>query len=211
MDGEGGSGKSPRSLWGYHDRLKTLTINKSKTFKSLKIMSNQAIKPALPACLVVETLAKWIDKDQHKFKLRLTNTETKQSMDFDYSGGSMAFLPEKRKLPTANIRMFNETLERVRSVLLKKARRVMDDMPEKDAMKWANDNAFVDPCGVIHSLLFDSQAGQETFSNFCSNCGYEEDSRKALATWEKCVAISSDFNRVCRGMVPELETLLADY
>lgn len=39
---------------------------------------------------------------------------------------------------------------------------------------------------VILALLNDSQAGELSFEDFCSHCGYDTDSRRAYATWEVC-------------------------
>ena len=40
--------------------------------------------------------------------------------------------------------------------------------------------------GVMRSLLRDMDAGDKTFEEFCSDYGYDEDSRKAYALWEEC-------------------------
>jgi hypothetical protein len=39
---------------------------------------------------------------------------------------------------------------------------------------------------IISSLCLDAQSGEETFSDFCGNMGYSEDSRKALEVYLKC-------------------------
>lgn len=36
---------------------------------------------------------------------------------------------------------------------------------------------------VCHALAMDAQSGQESFAEFCASFGYDEDSRKAEATW----------------------------
>lgn len=40
---------------------------------------------------------------------------------------------------------------------------------------------------VLHSLLMDSSAADETFSVWCANYGYSDDSIKALETYQACV------------------------
>ena len=40
---------------------------------------------------------------------------------------------------------------------------------------------------VIYALLNDSQAGELSFEDFCSEFCYNPDSRRAFATWEECV------------------------
>lgn len=39
---------------------------------------------------------------------------------------------------------------------------------------------------VLDSLLSDSQAGQQTFEEFCSEFGYDSDSRKAERIYREC-------------------------
>jgi hypothetical protein len=39
---------------------------------------------------------------------------------------------------------------------------------------------------VLYCLLSDSQSGSQSFEDFCSDFGYDTDSRKAHATWETC-------------------------
>ena len=39
---------------------------------------------------------------------------------------------------------------------------------------------------VCYSLAMDAQAGRESFEDFCSSFGYDEDSRKAEMTWRAC-------------------------
>lgn len=40
--------------------------------------------------------------------------------------------------------------------------------------------------GVLHSIIMDSSASQQSFAEWCSDFGYETDSRKALSTYEAC-------------------------
>ena len=39
---------------------------------------------------------------------------------------------------------------------------------------------------VIYALLSDSYAGSISFEDFCSEFGYDTDSRRAYTTWERC-------------------------
>ena len=39
---------------------------------------------------------------------------------------------------------------------------------------------------ILYSVSLDSSALHETFSDWCANFGYDEDSRKALATYDAC-------------------------
>jgi len=58
---------------------------------------------------------------------------------------------------------------------------------------------------VFGSLLSDHEAGNQSFGDFCSDFGYDEDSRKAYATWEACQEISDKFQAMFT--LAELETL----
>ena len=39
---------------------------------------------------------------------------------------------------------------------------------------------------VIYSLVMDADCASESFDDFCANCGYDTDSRKALETYLAC-------------------------
>ena len=46
---------------------------------------------------------------------------------------------------------------------------------------------------LLYCLLTDVNAGEESFPDFCSDFGYDEDSRKALGIWEACRKTKSEF------------------
>lgn len=52
---------------------------------------------------------------------------------------------------------------------------------------------------VLHSVASDAQYGREAFEDFCSELGYDTDSRKAYATWEQCRAMVGRFDDFCTG------------
>lgn len=64
---------------------------------------------------------------------------------------------------------------------------------------------------VLYSLLIDAQCGSETFEYFCSNCGYDTDSRKALETYLACQEMSVKLRKLGGDLLRKLETLLEDY
>lgn len=39
---------------------------------------------------------------------------------------------------------------------------------------------------VLHSLIWDASAAEQTFEEWCLNCGYNDDSIKALETYRLC-------------------------
>lgn len=53
--------------------------------------------------------------------------------------------------------------------------------------------------GVIDCLLSDSQDGEQSFEDFCSELGYDPDSRKAEGVW-----------KACQAMTPKVRQLLGD-
>jgi hypothetical protein len=69
-----------------------------------------------------------------------------------------------------------------------------------------------DAASVLHSLCMDSQAGQESFSNWCDNSGCSSDSISALNTYQACEKIAREMQAffgvdVCR----ELAEIVQDY
>lgn len=46
---------------------------------------------------------------------------------------------------------------------------------------------------VLASVASDARFGRESFDDFCSELGYDTDSRKAYATWEQCRAMVGRF------------------
>jgi hypothetical protein len=66
--------------------------------------------------------------------------------------------------------------------------------------------------GIIHSLLLDASLGEESFSDFCGNCGYDTDSRKALALYLECQRTTENLRKVFTGAaLAALRDLLQDY
>jgi len=66
-----------------------------------------------------------------------------------------------------------------------------------------------DNISALYCFLSDAIAGSETFTDFCSNCGYDEDSRKAYKTYQTCQKTYAKFERVfnCSGydLINELQ------
>jgi hypothetical protein len=65
---------------------------------------------------------------------------------------------------------------------------------------------------VIFSLLTDWQGGRETFEDFCSSFGYDEDSRKAYKIWEACKKSGEKLQKLFSAdEIEELEEAFRDY
>lgn len=65
---------------------------------------------------------------------------------------------------------------------------------------------------VLHSLLLDAQGAEQPFDYWCSDFGYDTDSRKALDIYEACCTIRRDLYKVLTTEQREtLHTMLEDY
>ena len=65
---------------------------------------------------------------------------------------------------------------------------------------------------VLHSLIMDAQAGSETFEDFCSNYGYDTDSRRALEMYLECQKYGNELRRFFNGgHMADMEEILRDY
>lgn len=72
----------------------------------------------------------------------------------------------------------------------------------------------VTPCaaGVLHSLILDSSACEQSFESWCNDLGYDSDSRKAYATYEACQKNADKLARVIpRSVREQLQEALQDY
>lgn len=65
---------------------------------------------------------------------------------------------------------------------------------------------------VLHSLLMDSSAMDETFSDWCANFGYDDDSIKALETYQACAKIGQALSKsFTPSELQELREIFQDY
>lgn len=90
-----------------------------------------------------------------------------------------------RKLLEKNMRQYDQWRHAVEIDILRQGE-WHDRVKQKAAIE--HDSRPVPPKldDVLYSLVTDSEAGQTTFADWCANFGYDEDSRKALATYEAC-------------------------
>lgn len=49
---------------------------------------------------------------------------------------------------------------------------------------------------VLESLSMDISSARDSFQDFCDNCGYDQDSRKAESIYNACKAIAKDLEAV---------------
>lgn len=65
---------------------------------------------------------------------------------------------------------------------------------------------------VLHSLILDSSAAEQSFESWCGDFGYATDSRKAFGIYEACQKNADKLNRVIpRALREQLAELLQDY
>lgn len=67
------------------------------------------------------------------------------------------------------------------------------------------------PASVLSCLLSDASLGAELFADFCTDMGYDEDSRKALAIYEECQKTAAQLRMFTPGEREKLAELLEDY
>lgn len=53
--------------------------------------------------------------------------------------------------------------------------------------------------GIVECVDNDANAGRESFRDFCDEHGYDEDSRKAHATWVACKRVAARWERLLGG------------
>lgn len=49
---------------------------------------------------------------------------------------------------------------------------------------------------LFYAICLDAIFGEDTFEGFCANCGYDEDSRRAYATWQTCQETAMQLKRL---------------
>lgn len=68
------------------------------------------------------------------------------------------------------------------------------------------------PADVLHSLILDSSAVGQSFESWCSDYGYDSDSRKAEAAYRACQQNADKLARIFNGNdIAALQTALEGY
>lgn len=66
--------------------------------------------------------------------------------------------------------------------------------------------------GVLHSLIMDGTASEQSFNGWCADLGYDSDSMKAFKTYQACCETGEKLKSIfSRKQISELAELLADY
>lgn len=71
--------------------------------------------------------------------------------------------------------------------------------------------AVIDPMSVCAALVSDTQAGDESFEDFCGNFGYDTDSRKAEAIHKACKSNGRKFRQLVGEDFDAIAELVQDY
>ncbi len=171
----------------------------------------------LPASLKLETLAKWLEWEDKrpvfKFQLHLVNGDKRMSID--YSGGILAFLKDKALILASAKRDLQNPVSRALVHILQGASLKFNPADPKDdataALRMLLNTSQASLPNVVHSLLMDASCAADTFADFCANCGYDEDSRKAFQVYEACQRNGAELRRVLGPLYKECEEALQDY
>lgn len=68
------------------------------------------------------------------------------------------------------------------------------------------------PAGVLHCLLMDASASDESFNNWCDNYEYDNDSISAFNTYQQCCETGNKLRQIFNNsQLAELRELLEDY
>ena len=66
--------------------------------------------------------------------------------------------------------------------------------------------------GLMYSILSDSTSAEQSFESWCTDCGYDSDSRKALATYMTCQENSDKLRKVfAPAQIAHIQELLQEY
>ncbi len=77
------------------------------------------------------------------------------------------------------------------------ADRYTDKKAVAELMQWLLTAYTPDADSLIDCLRMDAQSGEDSFEDFCGNCGYDTDSRTAEQTWRAC----QEAGRKLRGLL----------
>lgn len=64
---------------------------------------------------------------------------------------------------------------------------------------------------VVSSVALDAQLGELDFDEFCSELGYDTDSRKAHASWRECQRSAQRFERFCTSQAMLVDLSAAEH
>lgn len=107
---------------------------------------------------------------------------------FEYNAGLAHFTPYVGKKDGSR--------ETVHDSMYKKNKKPENSLANGELEGWLHVPQLND---VLECLFLDASSGQDSFNDFCDNCGYSNDSLKAL-----------DIYRACMAIVPKLRKALGE-
>lgn len=164
--------------------------------------------------VTVSILSRWIDLsgDHPQFKFMLELKCGERRMNQEYGGGILAFGARESKAVKMELASQRRTLGS-NALLghLLNGGRLIDKEKERAWLGFMLEHSKVSAASVCSSLVMDTRAGEETFSDFCSNFGYDEDSRKAFEIYMACQKCGQEFRKLVGADFEAIETALQDY
>ncbi len=144
-----------------------------------------------------------------KFSMRKADQSGNVCAEFDYYTGighRIEAPADKYKLSASQIASAKEL-----QALLSKDR--LDQTVIKIGGEWAKTYAVCPTqASVLYSLLLDAQCADQNFDDFCSDLGYDPDSRKDFKIYESCCEILQKMRKIfTNAQRVELSKLLQDY
>jgi len=141
-----------------------------------------------------------------KFQLTLTNGRVSETFDYWLGCGHWKWSKTQRffewSVPACLLRRFEQATRPTPAQIL--ALKCSDAKTAEEVRAWVMKNRVCDtphPIDIINFLLMDASATEQTFEEWCSEFGYDTDSRKAEETYRACDEAGKRLYRVlCRDL-----------
>lgn len=148
-----------------------------------------------------------------RFSVSFFKTGSSFTLDFTQGIGLRIDLRDNVKRAFPNIR--NLSLAENRTL------KALSDLTGLDKVIWGNEVKGHKPsmyavaptqASVLYCLLSDAMCADDSFEEFCDNCGYDHDSRKALTVYIECQTQATKL-KACLGtkLLEEIQEALQDY
>lgn len=86
---------------------------------------------------------------------------------------------------------------------------------QQELREWERQHLFptqLKPAEVLYCLLLDQSVSDQSFENFCSDCGYDSDSISAFEVYRKCTENNKKLLRIfTRSQLAQISEILQDY
>ena len=153
-------------------------------------------------CITIEELASNAENSWLRDIYSARFTKNGHTVAFEYSCG---IGHRVNKLP---IKSENNKELRLASKLCNDKSLFRKNQPAWNQKQWL---VVPTAASVLDCLLLDAQCGGETFNDFCADCGYDTDSRKALEIYLACQATNDKLRFLNGSLRSQIEEILQDY